>query len=285
VKNPLLGLVPASTSLGKATIARSQLLYAFPQFTTVFLRNDNSGSETFNAAYVAWERRYSSGLTVMTNYQFSKQLWARRLLNATDTRLVRELGSEDRPHQFTFSATYELPFGRGRALGGNANRVVSRFIGGWQINTIFFKQIGSPLQWGPLVFTGSSWSDIMNVAGKGTHSPANGAVTWFNTGVFDLVASRQPNAPNNQTQTQYRYFPYEVPGARAPGAQNFDLSFGKRTNITERFGLQFRAEFFNVANHPVFGSPNMSYNSALFGKITSQANIPRAIQLGLRLTY
>jgi hypothetical protein len=187
----------------------------------------------------------------MTNYQFSKQLWARRLLNATDTRLVRELGSEDRPHQFTFSATYELPFGRGRALGGNANRVVSRFIGGWQINTIFFKQIGSPLQWGPLVFTGSSWSDIMNVAGKGTHSPANGAVTWFNTGVFDLVASRQPNAPNNQTQTQYRYFPYEVPGARAPGAQNFDLSFGKRTNITERFGLQFRAEFFNVANHPV----------------------------------
>jgi hypothetical protein len=285
VKNPFLGLIPASTSLGKATIARYQLLYALPHFTTVALRNDPSGGETFNAAYVAWERRFADGLTVLTNYQFSKQLWARRLLNANDTRLVRELGSEDRPHQFTFSATYELPFGKNKALGGNANRAVSKVISGWQINTIFFKQSGSPLAWGPLVFTGSSWGDIMNVADKGTHNPSNGAVSWFNTSVFDLVASHQPNAPNNQTQTQYRYFPYEVPGARAPGAQNFDFSLGKRTQITERFGLQFRAEFFNVANHPVFGSPNMTYNSSLFGKITSQANIARAIQLGLRLTY
>jgi hypothetical protein len=285
VKNPFQGLIPASTSLGRATISRYQLLYAFPQYTTVFLRNENSGSETFNGAYVSWERRYGHGLTVLTNYQFSKQLWARRRLNATDTMLVRELGSEDRPHQFTFSATYELPFGKGRALGGNAVPVISKIISGWQLNAIFFKQSGSLLQWGPLVFTGSSWGDIMNLAGRGTHSPTNGAVSWFNTSVFDLTPARQPNAPNNQTQTQYRYFPFEVPGARAPGAQNFDFSMGKRTQITERFGLQFRAEFFNIANHPVFGSPNMTYNSALFGKITSQANIPRAIQLGLRLTY
>ncbi len=61
VKNPFVGLIPANTALGKATISRYQLLYAFPHFTTVFLRNDNSGSETFNGAYVAWERRYAQG--------------------------------------------------------------------------------------------------------------------------------------------------------------------------------------------------------------------------------
>ncbi len=285
VKNPFLGLIPSSTTLGKATIPRYQLLYAFPQFTVVSLRNDGSGSETFNAAYIAWERRYSKGLTVLTNYQFSKQLWARRRLNATDTHLVRELGSEDRPHQFTFSATYELPFGTGKSFGGNAHGIAGKTISGWQINAIFFKQIGSPLAWGPLVFTGSSWADIMNVPNQGAHDPVSGAVTWFNTSVFDTVASHQPNAPNNQTQTQYRYFPYEVPGARAPGAQNFDFSAGKRTAITERVALQFRAEFFNVLNHPTFGSPNVTPTSALFGKSTSQSNIPRAIQLGLRLTY
>ncbi|HUS05747.1 MAG TPA: hypothetical protein VMZ52_05610, partial [Bryobacteraceae bacterium] len=279
VKNPFLGLIPASTSLGRATIPRYQLLYAFPQYTSLNLQNDNSGSETFNATYVSWERRFSQGLTVLTNYQFSKQLWARRRLNATDTQFVRELGSEDRPHQFTFSGTYELPFGK------HHSGILEKLVAGWQVNAIFFKQSGSPLAWGPMVFTGNSWADIMNVADHGAHDPVTGAMSWFNPAVFDRAAANQPNVPNAQTQTQFRYFPYSVPGARAPGAQNFDFSVGKRTTIRESVALQFRAEFFNALNHPTFGGPNTTPTSALFGKSTSQSNIPRAIQFGLRLTY
>jgi hypothetical protein len=66
---------------------------------------------------------------------------------------------------------------------------------------------------------------------------------------------------------------------------NWDISLFKDFGITERLKLQFRAEALNAFNTPRFGGPNTSVTSSTFGVITSQANAPRQVQLGLKLLF
>src|SRR5262249_48890953 len=72
VPNPYFGQIPASSSLGAATIAQQLLLRPYPRFTNVALFRDNVGHSTYNAAAVKLERRLSRGLTVTASYTFSK---------------------------------------------------------------------------------------------------------------------------------------------------------------------------------------------------------------------
>ncbi|MGH9782936.1 MAG: hypothetical protein ACRD88_02020, partial [Terriglobia bacterium] len=76
-----------------------------------------------------------------------------------------------------------------------------------------------------------------------------------------------------------------LPDVRTDMVRNWDLSLFKQFAITERVRTQFRGEFFNAMNTPLFGSPNTTVNSAAFGVITSQANAPRQIQFGLKLLF
>ena len=76
-----------------------------------------------------------------------------------------------------------------------------------------------------------------------------------------------------------------------PGFLNVDLSVAKNTRIKERVNLQFRAEAFNILNHPNFAQPNRTQNSSDFGKITAtrvtrgDLGSSRQIQLGMKLTF
>ena len=69
------------------------------------------------------------------------------------------------------------------------------------------------------------------------------------------------------------------------GIANYDFSLFKDTNLTERFRLQFRTEFFNIFNRVQFGPPGETLGNAQFGVISSQLNTPRLIQFALRLNY
>jgi hypothetical protein len=69
-----------------------------------------------------------------------------------------------------------------------------------------------------------------------------------------------------------------------PGLDQWDVSFIKRNRISERFSLEFRAQFFNVFNHPSFGRPAATTDSTGFGQITS-AGTPRDVQFGLKLNF
>src|SRR5262249_22435965 len=71
---------------------------------------------------------------------------------------------------------------------------------------------------------------------------------------------------------------------RGPAYQDADLAFIKRTNLTERFTLDFRTEIFNLTNTPPLNAPNVVFGSAAFGTITSAAD-PRVIQLALKLNF
>jgi len=71
---------------------------------------------------------------------------------------------------------------------------------------------------------------------------------------------------------------------RGPGMANTDFSMFKSYQM-EHFMAQFRAEVFNLTNTPQFYGPGTTFGSSTFGKITSQANFPRVVQLGIRLAF
>jgi hypothetical protein len=201
-------------------------------------------------------------------------MWARDRKNPQDTYFERRIGPDDQAQHLSIAASYDLPFGRGKALAPSAGPVLDRLIGGWQVSGIYAAASGTVLSWGAVVFTGNNWSDIVNVPG------GRNIQHWINTSVFNIKAADQPN-----TAYQFKYFPVAVPTARAPGVNNLDLCLSKRVQIRENVNLQIRADAFDSLNHPNWGGPNVTPTSAAFGRITSQANLPRTMQLGMRLTF
>ena len=100
---------------------------------------------------VRFERRFSAGLQMMANYQWSKILERRSRLNDLDPFLEKRVAAEDRPHRLVASGTYDLPFGRGKSFLGGSGGVVNQIVGGWNINGILTLQPGAPLSWGNVI--------------------------------------------------------------------------------------------------------------------------------------
>src|SRR6202043_2775165 len=126
VQNPLVGQIPASSSLGGATIAQQQLLRPYPRFTNVALFRDNVGNSTYEAAAVKLEKRLSHGLTITGACTFSKliddassvfsqTIFTGPVLNSTgaadayNRHLEKDVSLGDIPHVFALGWTYDIP--------------------------------------------------------------------------------------------------------------------------------------------------------------------------------
>jgi len=266
VANPFAGLLPGTNNNG-STIAFNQLVRAYPQFTGINNQSRNDASSYFHGMTVRLEKRFSHGLQFLTNYQ-----WARTI--ARDNRLNEFSGPEkrpadiDRPHRFVTSASYELPFGRGKALGGSANGVVDRIIGGWIINGIYSYEAGSPA---------GSWGNIIYLGGP-LHWNPRGV-----EGAFDVTQFNRNSA--QQLSNKVRTFPTRFGSLHQDSTNNFDCSILKNTRIKERVALQFRVEAFNAFNHAVFSTPQLNPTASNFGTITGVTNLERHLQMGLRMTW
>jgi hypothetical protein len=151
---------------------------------------------------------------------------------------------------------------------------------GWQLNGILIWQSGFPFS----VASGrdNSFSGVNgdlagflggNPALSGDRSRNDQLYQWFNTALFT------PNALGTFGNSGRNII-------RGPGFFNTDLGLLKDTFITERYNLQFRAEFFNAFNNPNFRLPNNNQASAQFGRITAVTDDnQRIIQLGLKLSF
>ena len=82
-----------------------------------------------------------------------------------------------------------------------------------------------------------------------------------------------------------RYFPSRIPGLRGQALNHWDMSFVKQVQINGRVRAQFHVEFLNAFNHPVFNNPSTDPTSADFGKVTSQNNLPRNIQIAAKIVF
>jgi hypothetical protein len=161
----------------------------------------------------------------------------------------------------------------------NSGGLTNALVGGWEASGILTFQTGFP-------FTVTANQDFSNT---GSLSPrpdrtCNGAgpqtvTEWFDTSCFTTDAQSQalangtPRFGNSGKNILY-----------GPGLQQWDVSFIKRNQLTEKVGLDFRAEFFNLFNHPNFGTPGSTVDTSTAGQITS-AGTPRDIQFGLKLRF
>jgi hypothetical protein len=150
--------------------------------------------------------------------------------------------------------------------------VLDGVIGGWQVSGIAQFQTGGPLNFdNNYLFYG----DRASVAIPSSERTVD---RWFNIEGFDRTPARQLGS-------NYRTNLRQFPGVQAQGLNLVDLSIIKAFNIKERAKLQFRTEFINAFNHAQFGDPNRDVTNSNFGRLTSQSNLPRNIQLALRLVF
>jgi hypothetical protein len=191
-------------------------------------------------------------------------------------------GSFDIRHSGVSNATYDLPIGKGKAFQGSP--WVDRVFGNWQLSGIETLQSGLPftpqLSYNP-ANDGDSRNPVRPSWNPNFKGPVieGGASQYFNPAAFiQPLAGTYGNVGRNILQ-----------GA---GLATTDLSLAKKVYISERVGLQFRAEFFNVLNHTNFNTPNpVVYTAATGGPsptagvITSTATTSRQIQFGLKLLF
>ncbi|HEY1336166.1 MAG TPA: carboxypeptidase regulatory-like domain-containing protein, partial [Bryobacteraceae bacterium] len=234
---------------------------------------------------VSYTKRFSKGVSIISGYTWSKLMtdvangtWAgtASVRSYYCVRCEHSPSTYDVPHRFTLSGVGELPFGRGKTFGSSWNRVVDAFLGGWQANGIFTLSSGQPLVFATATnnsytFGGGQHPDVV---GNPVLASGKSIYQWFNTAAFAQPA----NFSSGNLSRTYT-------GVRLDKTKNLDFSLFKNFQITERFRLAFRAESFNLTNTPVFGAPGTTVNGANFGIITGQSNVPRNIQLGLKLIF
>jgi hypothetical protein len=194
-------------------------------------------------------------------------------------------------HSFTASIIYDLPFGKGKAFGSTWGPVTDSLLGNWQVTLIERISSGFPV---PLIDSsnqsGSTFNEGGNsfnfnrpdqIAGCDTHAASHSHYQWINPACF---APPPPGQLGNANR---------VP-VSGPDFVNSDFSLIKQFRLPREIGLNFRAEFFNLFNHPQYGSPiaDINFNSPpagtvspFFGSVNSTVNNPRLVQLALKLSF
>ncbi len=264
-------------------------------YGSVGLLADDSSS-TYHALQVAFSRQYASGVRFTASYWYSKSLDYISTLNvagsaptlvAGENDLAQNpfnLGAEHGPslfdatHRFVLSGSYALPNWR------QAKPAAAALLNGWQLNTIVSVSSGTP-------FTVYDSADV-SLQGSapeisGFYSSRPNLISDPNSGqphTANEWVSRTPFQQLNPA-TQAGQFGNEGRNVvRGPGIADVDLSLFKNFAITETKRVQFRAECFNLLNHPNFGLPENDLESPAFGQIL-QAAPPRLMQLALKLTF
>jgi Carboxypeptidase regulatory-like domain/TonB dependent receptor len=269
----------------------------FPNWGTA-LSMDSYVLSNYHSLQSKMQKRFKHGLSLLASYTWSKSIDMGSERNEGDAGgwggsnqrdlhgSFRGLSGFDVRHRFSASYVYELPFGQGRALLANVNSVVNRFIGGWQTSGIVSMQSGSPFT---VTMSGDQNGDGLSgdrpdVIGTPVINPGN-PNCYIADPSNPACGSGVQSAFAAVPATAYRYGNAGRNILIGPGLKNVDVGLMKNAKLTERFKLQFRAEFFNLFNFVNFDTPNRNFNLGTFGTITSQSAKSREIQFGLKLEF
>ena len=244
------------------------------------------GPSLYNSLQLSAEKRMSLGLSFLGSYTFGKSLdngaggnssTGESRINIQNPQNVAAdygLSNFNIQQRFTLSAVYRLPFGHGRKFLANANRVVDALAGGWQLSNIVTAQTGMPFSVSMATATDNTGTfQRPNRSCDGNLSGGQRSIhDWYQLACFTTPA----------------IYTFGNTGRNVligPNLATWDLGADKDFRVTERSGLQFRAEFFNFLNHPNFGLPNASIGSTAAGTITTVITNARQIQFALRLHF
>ncbi|HKP69931.1 MAG TPA: hypothetical protein VJV05_11655, partial [Pyrinomonadaceae bacterium] len=288
VPNPFRTLVPESATWNSANIQRRRLLTPFPQFGNVGVTEYN-GSSDFHSFQFQVVKRFTKGLSLNGGYTYSREHLQTQYLNPQDTELTDFISPNERPHRFTFSGIYELPFGKGRQWGNDWHPVVDGILGGWQVQGLYEWQSGEPLLL-PNVYYNGDPSSLKSLLGK---KDSQGRRYGVDIPAFDTtgfyIGSTAPGVANNfasSSAVTLRNFPLTVDGMRNQRFLKFDVGISKNFRIREGMKIQIRMDAINLLNTPYFSAPNLTPSSSTFGFTTAPVRQPpRDIQLGGRFTF
>ncbi len=259
------------------------------QFTNQYAEIDlktSGGTDHYDALQLSLNRRFSSGLTVGSQYAWSHSIGDTNGSNdartaANNYSFSADYGSNqsDVRQTFNLNALYELPYGNRKRFGSTAGKLAKGILGDWQLGGLFNARTGLPIEVlitrpdivyknnltgaissGPVVANGVvQTTPIINVPGGGSSR---------NTRRPDLVPGVNPYIVNGGTLwVNPAAFSVPQPGTfgnlgrnalRGPGISQLDLTLSKSLAVTERVKLQFRAECFNILNKAVFAVPGGS---------------------------
>jgi hypothetical protein len=296
---------PALTgSLAMGNLKYGQLDRRFPEYTAVNMNSLSCCTSSYQSFQLTVQRRFAGGGTLVAAYTNSKLLtdtdelttWLESVNGGVgvpqdwnNLKGERSLASQDVSQRMVISYVLDLPFGRGKRWGSGLIGAPGKLASGWGIDGVTTFQRGFPLK---IVYGASTPFWALGDAGlattlrpnyvagcnKAAPGTSRGAKVseWFNTPCFTA-----PPAWGYGTE------PRTDPTLRQDGINNFDFAVFKDTNFgpSERMGIQFRAEFFNLFNRPQFASPNTTQVSPVFGSVTSTVGNPRLVQFGLKFLF
>jgi hypothetical protein len=260
-----------------------------PRFDDINLLESRANSN-YNALQARFQQRLAQGFSALVSYTWSKSIDDASNFfssagdpnfpqNSYNVAAERGRSNFDVRHRLSASYSYALPFGKGRRFLADEGWLTG-ILSGWETYGIVALQTGRPFTVSLLPeidnsgtgrsILGFGANDRPNLVGN-PNASARTTLEWFNTAAFSFPAPGTfGNAGRNILD--------------GPGFQNVNASLVKNTVLTESVNLQFRAEAFNLFNHPNFNLPDNFLGSPTFGRITSSRD-PRRIQFGVKLLF
>jgi hypothetical protein len=278
-------------------------LYRVAPLITNVSGADSSAIMRYNSLQVTANKRLSHGLQFVSAYTYSKTLSdslgyygsggvaaeAAYWQNAYNRHGDYGPAFFDARHIFSFGSTWDIPVGKDRLFGGGMNRVADLIVGGWKVDSIVSLHSGFPIT---ILSVDQS---NQSVRGNSTRPNYYQPVTFQNQSIDHWFGTANTFCLTPGVNTGTCAYGVPAPGTfgnagvgaeRAASLKNLDLSLGKKFFVTEKQYLDFRADFFNIANHANFGPPGAAVSSpGSFGVITTQIGTPRVIQLALKYYF
>jgi hypothetical protein len=254
------------------TISKNRLVRAFPHMNGLTNNTESSSYTKTHELQVSFEKRFAQGWNLNLAYTGMRLREADFFMNEFETKRTERPSNDGRPHRFTGTGVYTIPFGKGRRFLGDANRAVDTVLGGWQIAATYEWQPNGLLDWGNIFYYGSDVNNVRNVDRNWDN--------WFNTADFERTAANGPAGYH------VRVFPTRIPGLRADSTNQWNANVSKNLRLTERVNMKLRFDALNVQNRSQMAGPNTDPYSTNFGRITSQTSATnRWLQIQARVTF
>jgi hypothetical protein len=294
---------PTNANYGVDSVPLWVSVQQYPQFGNgsygdgngVIVHGYPGGDSTYNSLQTKLQKRLSNHFTALATFTWAKLMTddgnpplgfvgshAGAPQDWKDLYLEHAVSPQDVKYQFTGSASYDLPFGKGMPV--NLNGVANAFLGDWTFNLIAYLSTGVPIA-SPTVGAGTSYfnqrPDLGCDPSKGAPHTAD---TWFNYNCFVFPSS--PFVAGNA--------PAYLDHVRTMGANDFDISLYKHLKLGGERDLRFEISSYNIANRAQLGMPNVPSITdvqsqpsvaATFGQITATINTPRQFQFGARFSF
>ncbi len=250
----------------------------------------NTGQSVYHSLQISLRRQTSRGLQYDVEYTYShaiddvqdQALWSAQPQDNNNLKAERGNGSGDIRQNVAFSALYELPLGQGHRFLGGTSGLLGKMASGWRMAALGIVHTGvaDTVYIGTNTFGNGNFTNQRpnRVAGVGPYPGDQSITNWLNPAAFSMPA---PGTFGNLGRNT-------IVG---PGFKQIDLSMMKDTKIGEKGDLEFRAECFNVFNHPNFAQPNTIFGTSSFGRVFSTLGstiglgTSRQIQLALKFTF